>query len=94
MVESEKLLERKLREQVESLLCGLCIKLPAIYFSGLPDRLCLLPGGRCFFVEVKTTGEVPSPIQLVVHKKLRRLGFRVEVIDSSEDIEYIIKDYE
>lgn len=82
---SEKLLEKNLSAKVK-LKGGLSIKLLPFLFAGLPDRLILLPGGVVFFVEVKTTGEKPSPIQLVVHVKIRRLGFKVYVIDTAEDL--------
>ncbi len=93
MTESEKLLERKLREGVKR-LGGWSIKLLALHITGLPDRLCLLPGGRLFFAEVKTTGETPSPIQWVIIKKLRKLGFRVVVIDNSIQLNQILRTYD
>lgn len=84
-IESEKLLERKLFSEIKK-LGGLSIKLVPLHFIGLPDRLCLLPVGRLFFAEIKTTRMKPRKIQLHVHKKLRDLGFRVEIIDTSEQI--------
>jgi len=92
LIESEKLIERKLNRAVEA-LGGWSIKLLSTYIRGLPDRLCLMPGGRLFFVEVKTTKKKATKIQKGVHKKLRSLGFRVEVIDSSEGIRNLMRDY-
>lgn len=86
--ESEKLIERKLVEHIKT-KGGLCIKLLCDQFIGLPDRLCLLPNQKAVFVEVKTTGQKPRKIQALVHNKLRALGFRVEVIDSVEQIKNI-----
>ena len=86
--ESEKLIERKLVEHIKA-GGGLCIKLLCDQFIGLPDRLCLLPNQKAVFVEVKTTGQKPRKIQALVHNKLRALGFRVEVIDSVEQIKNI-----
>lgn len=83
MVESEKLVERKLVELIK-INNGMCIKLLCNHILGLPDRLCLFPGGKLAFVELKTTGEKPKRIQIFMHKKLRALGFRVEVIDTVE----------
>lgn len=91
--ESEKLLERKLSVSVQK-LGGISIKLVATYLVGLPDRICLLPQGRMFFAEIKTTGEKPRKIQVIVHNKLRALGFKVVVIDSTEQLNQIIKEYE
>jgi len=62
-----------------------CVKLTVLGISGFPDRLCLAPGGRIAFIEVKRPGEVPRPLQVMIHKKLRALGFIVEVIDRRED---------
>lgn len=84
-IESEKVLEAKLGRHVKS-LGGWSIKLLATHVWGLPDRMCLLPGGRIIFVEMKTTKKKPTKIQLIIHKKLRDLGFVVLIIDQSEQI--------
>jgi len=83
---SEKIIERKLVKKVKD-LGGMSIKLLSTHMTGLPDRMILLPGGKVFFVEVKTTGEKPRKIQLIVHEQLRKLGFRVDVIDKLEQVE-------
>lgn len=85
MKNSEKVIERKLVEAVKE-KGGICIKLLSDYFTGLPDRLCLFPGQKAIFVELKTTGEKPRKIQIFVHNKLRALGFRVEVIDTLKKV--------
>lgn len=92
-IESEKDLERKLNQGVKKLL-GLSFKFLPFLVAGIPDRICLLPGGRIFFAEIKTTKKTPEKLQKYWHAKLRKLGFRVEVIDTSEQIENILKDYE
>lgn len=89
---NEKIIERKLVEKCKS--CGaMCIKLLTYQFIGLPDRMCLFPNGVVVFVELKSTGEKPRKIQLNVHKKLKNLGFRVEVIDSIDQIDSLINDF-
>ena len=90
MIESEKALERKLNKMVNT-LGGLNIKLLSTLFTGLPDRMVLLPGGVIFFCEVKTTGNLPTKIQRFVHDKIRALGFRVHVVDCSDDIYLMLK---
>lgn len=85
MIYSEKDLEKKLNAKIK-LLGGISIKLLSYLFAGLPDRMCLLPGGRIIFVELKTTGEKPSKIQLIIHRKLKELGFAVLVIDTLKQI--------
>lgn len=84
-IESEKNIERKLVEVVKK-AGGLCIKLLTSQYIGLPDRLCLFPKGRIIFVELKSTGQKPRKIQVLVHNRLRALGFRVEVIDTINDV--------
>lgn len=85
---NEKLIELKLREAVEA-VGGICLKLPAIYYTGIPDRLCLLPGGRVFFVETKTTKAKLRPRQGYVKRKLEALGFRVYVVDGPLQLEMV-----
>lgn len=87
---SEKTIERKLVEAVKN-KGGLCLKLLSDYFTGLPDRLCLFPDQKAIFVELKSTGEKPRKIQVLVHNKLRALGFRVEVVDTLEGIAKFIE---
>lgn len=84
-IDSEKIVERKLVEAVKS-NGGMCIKLLCDQLIGLPDRMCLFPGHKVVFVELKTTGRKPKRIQMYMHNKLRALGFRVEVIDTVESV--------
>ena len=86
---TEKNLDRILRETVKK-IGGWSIKIEPIHISGLPDRLLLLPGGRVVFVEVKTAGKKPTPIQKYVHKRLRKIGFSVYILDKHELINQII----
>lgn len=83
----EKHIEYKLRDKVKA-LGGLALKLIASGFTGLPDRLVLLPGGRVFFVELKngSAGRL-SARQVVVHKLLEKLGFPVWVISTEEQLQ-------
>lgn len=71
---------------------GICPKFVSPGFDGMPDRLLLLPHGRFAFVEVKAPNQKPRPLQLSRHRLLRRLGFRVYVLDALEDIDKIIKE--
>lgn len=69
---------------------GICPKLVSPGYDGMPDRMVLLKGGRMGFVEVKAPGEKPRPLQRARHRMLRKLGFKVYVLDSPEQIEEII----
>ena len=85
----EKSIEQKLVRAAKG-RGGICPKLVSPGFDGMPDRLVLLPHGRMGFVEVKAPGEKPRPIQASRHRLLRRLGFKVYVLDSAEDIPHIL----
>lgn len=84
---SEKHIEYKLRDKVKA-LGGLALKLIASGFTGLPDRLVLMPGGYVYFVELKNGNRgVLSARQLVVHKILERLGFKVWIVKDEETLQ-------
>jgi len=71
---------------------GWAVKFTSPGFDGMPDRLVLLPGGRCGFVEVKAPGKRLRALQRVRHEMLRALGFKTYVLDAREQIEEIIND--
>lgn len=81
----EKQTEQKLVSAVKK-LGGIAPKFMSPGLDGIPDRIVLLPGGHMAFVEVKAMGCKPRPLQLARHGMLRRLGFRVYVVDSLEQI--------
>ena len=85
----EKAIEQKLVRAVKG-RGGICPKLVSPGFDGMPDRMVLLPHGRIGFVEVKAPGEKPRPIQESRYWLLRRLGFKVYVLDCGEDIPRIL----
>lgn len=87
---NEKLIEKKLREEVKR-LGGLALKFTSPSFTGVPDRLVLLPGGKMWFVETKSTEKQLSPRQQVVFQILRKLGFSVEIIDSQNGLDCFIE---
>lgn len=63
---------------------GKCWKLVSPGMRGVPDRICLLPGGRAVFVETKAPGKRLEPLQEKRRDELRALGFKVYKIDSKE----------
>lgn len=81
----EKAIEQKLTLMVKR-QGGICLKFVSPGFDGVPDRIVLFPGGIVAFVEVKAPGEKPRPLQISRHKLLRRLGFKVYVLDDPTQI--------
>ncbi len=65
---------------------GLAMKLVSPGLAGVPDRLLLFMGGRMAFCEVKAPGEKPRPLQVYRMEQLRKLGFKVFVIDDVNQI--------
>lgn len=84
-MESEKKIEAFLVQEVKKLK-GLCLKFVSPNMRGVPDRICILPGGNIFFVELKSEGFKVQPHQLRVHEYFRSLGTRVYVIDSRQKV--------
>lgn len=81
----EKAIEKKLVQSVKS-AGGIALKFASPGFDGMPDRIVLIPGGHIGFVEVKAQGEKPRPLQMARHGLLRRLGFKVYVLDDEQQI--------
>ncbi len=89
--QTEKEIEAHLRERVKNDLRGKAYKWVSPGNDGVPDRIVCLPNGKVAFVELKAPGKRPRPRQTVRHEELRRLGFRVEVLDSREAIDKFIR---
>ena len=85
----EKTIEQKLVNATK-IDGGLAPKFVSPGFDGMPDRLVLLPFGKIAFVEVKAPNKKPRPLQKARHRLLKRLGFRVYVLDDAEQIGGII----
>lgn len=74
----ESYYEDNLRKNVKSLGHGArCLKFVSPGFSGVPDRMILLPGGNLIFVEMKQPKEKERKRQEYVQGLLRGLGFEV-----------------
>lgn len=102
----ESAIEKHLVKRVEE-LGGEVRKVKWIGRRGAPDRLVMLPRRlkdnalaraiedmyhpSTVWVEVKAPGEVPEPHQEREHKRMRAMGQRVEVIDSIEGVEELLK---
>ena len=81
----EKSIEKKLVNAVRG-MGGIAPKFVSPGYDGMPDRIVLVPGGHMAFMEVKAPGEKPRALQLARHEMLRRLGFKVYVLDDEQQI--------
>ena len=87
----EKAIETYLRESVKR-KGGMAVKQDWVSVRGAPDRLVLMAEGKVVFVELKAPGQKPKPHQERLHKKLRGLGVRVEVIDSKQQVDDLLNE--
>ena len=89
----ESTLEKRLKREVEkSVLGAVCMKWVCPGYSGVPDRIILLPGGKIIFVELKAPGKHERVRQEYVQARLRKLGFIVfSSVDSSKKIDAIVR---
>ena len=88
----EKAVEQSLREAVKA-MGGKAYKFSSQIEAGMPDRLVCLPSGRAIFVETKRPkGGRLTCIQKYRHRELRRLGFEVRVINTTEAVEEFVRE--
>lgn len=59
---------------------------------GVPDRLIVLPENKIGFVELKKPGEKPRELQKAQIRFLQKLGCKVAVIDSMEQIDKFLNE--
>ncbi len=87
MTKLEKDVERDLRFMVEK-HGGLCVKWVCPGWSGVPDRIILLPGGHVFFAETKRPkGGKVSGLQRWWAEKLRGMGFLFVFVFNTPEVE-------
>lgn len=70
---------------------GLAMKFTSQTANGVPDRLVLLLGGKCAFVELKAPGKQMRLLQRKRRKQIEALGFPVFCIDRVEQIQPAIR---
>lgn len=58
-----------------------------VHESTIEDEAAIIVAEMVRFVELKATGEKPTPLQEREHAKLRARGFRVDVIDSKAEVD-------
>ncbi|MDU5272521.1 MAG: VRR-NUC domain-containing protein [Finegoldia magna] len=86
----EKEIEKALIDKVK-FHGGICLKFTSPSMTGIPDRIILLPNGMIGFVETKRPGGEPRSIQKKRIRQFKKLGFKVYVLDSKDNIDEIIK---
>lgn len=70
---------------------GRALKFTSQTMNGVPDRLVLLLGGKCAFVELKAPGKQMRPLQRKRRHQLEALGFPVFCVDRVEQIQPVIR---
>lgn len=95
MATLERDIEKKLRLMVAK-HGGLCLKWVCPGWSGVPDRIILLPGGHIIFCELKRPkGGKIEVLQTWWRRRLQTFGFLSIVIKNAEEVdqlEQIIRD--
>lgn len=85
----EKYLVKRVKE-----LGGEVRKVNWIGRRGAPDRIVMLPIPKAIrqtiWVELKATGIRAKPHQVREHNRMRKMGQRVEVIDSFERVDEVL----
>ncbi len=66
---------------------GIAFKFTSQTMNGVPDRLVLLVGGKCAFVELKAPGKQMRLLQRKRRQQLISLGFPVFCVDRLEQIQ-------
>lgn len=86
-------LEKKIRLFVQSQQ-GKAYKWVSPSENGVPDRICIFPGGKIVFVELKRPGrkEGRSPRQKKVFQVLEKLGCHVWLINDFEEFKRRLKE--
>ena len=87
---SESQLEENLCRRIKK-LGGMALKFMSPGRAGVPDRIILMPGGKIYFVEMKSSNGPVNPIQEYVFEKFEELGFKVHILNSEQTIENFIQ---
>ena len=88
---TERDVERNLKKKVEALGC-MCLKFESPGYTGVPDRIIIIPGGEIIFVELKAPGKKERPRQVYVQQRFREMGCTViSSVDSLEKINDVLE---
>lgn len=86
----ESQIDKYLKYRIES-MGGLCYKLDIPNRRGVPDRLCILPRGGIYFVEVKRPDGKLRSCQNREISRLRKLEQEVWIVYSRDDVDELIE---
>lgn len=86
MPNPETLIEKYLKKRAAK-LGGVALKIVPTGRAGFPDRLVIIPPGQLYFAELKTPEGALSPIQRVIHRRLRAMGVEVVVLHDRDAID-------
>lgn len=87
----EKDAEKFLKIEIEK-RGGKCWKWVSPGRDGVPDRIVLLPGGRIYFVEMKTEVGKLALMQRYVIQRITQLGFDVRVLYGKTDVKAFLQE--
>ena len=87
----EKEIENYLKDAVDN-LGGRAYKFISPGQSGVPDRIIFLPGGKIYFIELKTKKGHPSALQKLQRRRFKKLGHEVKVLYGMEDVKEFINE--
>lgn len=88
---NEKTIEQYLSAKAKE--CGgFALKWVCPSWTGVPDRIVLLPGGKIGFIETKAPGKPLRPQQERWLERLRSLGFSAYKADSKAAVDQYIKE--
>lgn len=84
-------METYYKKRVEE-LGGLTRKFSSPARRAVPDQVTKLEGIEMFLVECKRPGEEPTKAQEKEHKRWRRLGVKVYVVDSKQAVDQLLSE--
>lgn len=87
---SESTIEEYLVKKVKA-KGGICKKWISPGWSGVPDRIAIIPGGKITFIELKDYRGKLRKLQAYRSRQLRELGCDVYCINSREAVDLFIK---
>lgn len=91
-IDHESWIEQALVREVKK-RGGLALKFVSPGRVGVPDRIVLIPGGRCVFAEIKAPGKKLRKLQIAAHRVIHGFGLEVSVVSSLEEVKTFCERY-